>query len=120
MATANLALRFLAELAGIGAVAYAAFQVAAPLPVRLAAGAGAALGLIAVWWLVVAPKAANGLTQPLKDLIGSAILLLAAGVLALAGQQGLAIGFAIVVVVNAALLFEFGSDARERLAGAAR
>ena len=43
MATLNLAIRFLAELAGIVAVGYAGFAVAASLPVRAAAGIGAAL-----------------------------------------------------------------------------
>jgi hypothetical protein len=120
MATMNLAIRFLAELGGIAAIAYAGFQVAAPTPVRAAAAAGAALALVGIWWLVVAPNTANGLSQPQKDLIGTAILLLAAGALAAAGQTGLAVAFAIVVALNAALLFVFGQEAREALDGMAR
>lgn len=119
MATVNLALRFLAELAGIAAVGYAGFQVAGPMPLRAVAGIGAAAALIAIWWLVVAPNTVNGLTQPQKDLIGTALLLVAASALAVAGQPGLAIGFAVVVVVNTALLLVF-PDARESLSGMAR
>ena len=120
MATMNLALRFLAELAGIAAVAYAGFQVAAPMPLAAMAGIGAALAFIVAWWLVVAPNTANGLSQPQKDLIGTGLLLIAASALAIAGQPSLAIGFAAVLVVNAALLVAFGAEARERLTGMAR
>jgi hypothetical protein len=119
MATLNLVIRFLAEVAGIAAVGYAGFQFTAPMPLRASAGVAAAAALIAVWWLIVAPNTSNGLTQPQKDVIGTVILLVAAGALAVAGQPTLAVGFAAVVVVNAALLF-VPPDAREQLAGMAR
>ena len=119
MATLNLVIRFLAELAGVVAVGYAGFAIAGPLPVRTVAGVGAALALAVVWGLVAAPKASNGLSQPQKDVIGTALLLVAAGALAVAGQPSLAIGFAAVILANAALLFVF-PDAREHLVGMAR
>ena len=120
MATMNLALRFLAELAAIAAMGYAGFQVVAPMPLPAIAGIGAAAAFVVVWALVAAPKTANGLSQQRKDIIGTALLLTAAGALAVAGQSTLAIGLAGVVVVNAALLFVFGQDARQRLTGMAR
>jgi hypothetical protein len=120
MAIANLTLRFLTELAGIAALGYAGFQVAGPMPLRAVAGIGAALALVITWALVVAPNTVTGLTQPQKDLIGTGLLLLAAVALAFAGQLRLAIAFAIVVVANTVLLFAFGHDARESLAGVAR
>ena len=120
MATANLAVRFLAELLGVAAIGYAGFQLAAPMPIRIVAGIGAAIALIATWAVVVAPNAANGLTQPQKDLIGTAVLLLAAGALAIAGQMQPAIAFALLIVANAALLFVFGQGAREALGGMSR
>jgi len=120
MSIANLAIRFATEVAGIIAVAYAGFQVAGPLPVRAAVGLGAAIGLIAVWAAVVAPSNANGIPPRTKDLFGSGILLGAAGALAWAGQPQLAIGFAIVVTLNTALLVVLGTDARDQLARIAR
>ena len=120
MAIANLTLRFLTELLGIAAVGYAAFQVAGPIPLRAAAGIGAAVALIVTWSMVVAPNTVNGLTQPQKDLIGTGLLVLAAVALAVAGQARLAIAFAIVVVANSVLLFVFGQDARQSLGGTAR
>ena len=120
MAIANLTLRFLTELAGIAAVGYAGFQVATPMPLRAAAGIGAALALIVTWAMVAAPKTQNGLAQPQKDLIGTGLLLLAAVALALAGQVQLAVLFALIVVANTGLLFVFGQGARESLAGVSR
>ena len=120
MAIANLTIRFLAELAGIAAVGYAGLQVAGPLPLRIGAGIGAAAALIVTWALVAAPKAANGLSQTQKDAIGTAILLLSALALATAGHVGMAVGFAVVIVLNAVLLLAFGTDARERLAPVTR
>jgi hypothetical protein len=120
MAIANLALRFLTELAGIAAVGYAGFQVAAPIPLRAAAGIGAAVALIVTWAMVAAPKAENGLIQAQKDVIGTVLLLLAAFTLALAGQGRLAVLFAVIVVANTGLMFAFGQGARESLAGMSR
>lgn len=121
MAVTNLAVRFLTELTGVAALGYAAFQIAAaPVPVRIAAGIGAALALVVAWGLVVAPSASSGLTQPQKDLVGSGLLLLAALALGLAGQARLAVAFAILVVANTALLFVFGQGAREALTGLGR
>ena len=120
MAIANLTLRFVTELAGIAAIGYAGFQVAGPMPVRAIAGIGGALVLIVIWALIVAPNTVNGLTQLQKDLIGTGLLLLAAVALAVAGQLRLAIAFAIIVIVNTALLFVFGQDARDGLASMGR
>jgi hypothetical protein len=120
MAIANLSLRFVTELAGIGAVAYAAFQVGGAMPVRVVAAVGAAAALIIAWGLVVAPNTVNGLAQPQKDLIGTGLLLLAALALGIAGQPRVAAVFAVIVVANTALLFALGPGARETLAGIGR
>jgi Protein of unknown function (DUF2568) len=113
MAIAMLTLRFITELAGVVAVGYAAFQIEAPTPVRLLAAVVAAIGFAVVWGVVAAPRTQNGLTQPTKDAIGTALLLAAAGLLAVAGQPGVALGFAVVVVANTAVLFALGPDARD-------
>lgn len=120
MAIANLTLRFLTELAGIAAIGYAGLQVTGPMPVRAIAAIGGALALIITWALVVSPNTVNGLTQVQKDLIGTGLLLLAAVALGVAGQLRLAIAFAIIVIVNTALMFVIGQDAREALAGMGR
>ena len=109
MAIANLALRFALELFGVGAVAYWGFQTS------IALGIAAALGLILVWAVVVAPKARNPLTQSKRSLIGTVLLVLAAFVLATAGHPAVALAFAGVVLLNQALLIHLGGDAAASL-----
>ncbi len=112
MAAANLVLRFIVEVLGIVALAYAGFQISGNGLVKSAVGIGAPLVLVVVWALVVAPNTVNGLSQPQKDAIGTVLLLLAAGILVLAGRQALGIGFAALVASNAALMLAFGDGAR--------
>jgi Protein of unknown function (DUF2568) len=119
MATMNIAVRFLTELAGFVAVGYIGLRLPVPMPLPAIAGIGAAAALIALWAVVVAPTARNGLTQAQKDVIGTAILLVVAGALAVAGQPTLAGVFAAIVVLNAALLFVF-PDPRESYRSVAR
>lgn len=116
MAVANLALRFLLELAGFAAAGYAVYQWTdgATGILRWVLALGAALAVIGLWGFVVAPRRQNGLSQAQKDVIGSVVLLATAAAVGFAGEAGLAIGFAVVIVLNAVLLFVFGQDARAR------
>lgn len=111
MHAVNLVLRFVLELFGFAAVAYAAAQIPDNWLASLLAATGAAGALIALWAVVVAPRATSGLTQPQKDIIGTILLLLAGVALGLTGQVGLAVAFGAVVVVNAVLLFAFRKEA---------
>ena len=103
----NLALRFLLELAGLAALGLSGFQLFDG-PARWAAAVAAPAALALVWMLVIAPKASNGLPSSVRELIGSALLLAAAGVLALAGQPRVALVFAALVVANTVLLTVLG------------
>jgi len=116
MAVANLAVRFLLEVAAYAGVGYAVYQLADGVDglLRWLLAVAASLAVIGLWWLVVAPRTRNGLSQAQKDVIGSVLMLAIAGLVAVAGQPGLAIGYAVLVVLNAVLLFVFGQDARER------
>ena len=78
MAIANLTLRFILELAGIAAFGIWGLAVSSSPIVAV----GAVAAAIVVWALVVAPKARNGLSQAQKDIVGTAILLVAAVALA--------------------------------------
>lgn len=118
MTLLNLGARFVLELAGVGAIAYAGFQLAGPHPWRVLVAIGAALALIVVWALVVAPNADNPIAPPARVLIGSGLLLLAAGALALADRPVLAFALAIAVVVNTGLLFVLGDRLPAVLAAA--
>jgi hypothetical protein len=118
MTLLNLVARFVLELAGVGAIAYAGFQLAGPHPWRVLVAIGGALALVVVWALVVAPNADNPIAPPARVLIGSGLLLLAAGGLALADRPVLASVLAVAVVVNTGLLFVLGDRLPAMLAAA--
>jgi Protein of unknown function (DUF2568) len=108
MASLNLALRFILELCGIAALATWGWSAADSLPARLLLAAGTPALLITAWALVIAPGATNPIPQVPRMLLGSGLLLLAAGALALAGHPGIAAVFAALVVANTALLLVLG------------
>lgn len=99
----TLALRFVLELAGLGALAVAGFD-GFQGPPRWLAAIGAPVALAVFWAFVVAPRAANPIAPPLREVIGSLALLCAAGALALAGHPRPATVFAVLIVTNTVLL----------------
>ena len=111
MVAINLALRFFLELAGIAALGYAGFQISSNALVRWLVAVGAPLVLIVAWALLVAPNTENGLSQPVKDVVGTVLLLSAAGALGIAGQVRYAAIFGIAVLINGLLLFVLGREA---------
>lgn len=111
MLLANLALRFIVELVGIGALAYAAYQVPLDGAARVAVTVAAPVALIVIWAVVVAPKARNGLSQRQRDAIGTGLLVLVAVALGLSGQVIAAAAFGVVVVANWVLGVVLGQDA---------
>ena len=116
MATINLGIRFLLELAGIVAVvAWGLHASPEPLVAALLA-VGAAVALIIAWGLIVAPNARNRIPQPRSDVIGTGLLIVAAAALSVAGQPALALAFAAVVLVNQGLLIVFRAGPRAVLA----
>ena len=118
MSIANLFLRFVLELGAVAAAGYSAYELAADAgPVRWLVGIAASLAVILLWAAVAAPKTQNGLSPLRKERIGTVIMLATAGALALAGQPTLALGFAIVIVLNVGLLAAFGRDALDQLTG---
>jgi Protein of unknown function (DUF2568) len=113
MAIAAITVRFLVEVAGVGAFAYWGLQAPIDGWAGIASAIGAGLVFVVFWGRVVAPRATNGLTQPQRDVVGTAMLLLGAGALAIAGQPMLALVFAVVVVVDWLALVVLGPEAIE-------
>jgi uncharacterized protein DUF2568 len=110
-----LAIRFIVELLGIAAVAYWGWQTGPEGFGRVLLAVGAAVGLIVVWAFVVAPKADNPLSQQVRDVIGTVLLLVAAGGLAAAGEPTLATVFAAVIVIDWLAIVVIGPDASQAL-----
>lgn len=103
IATLNLALRFGLELAGLAALAVAGFQ-GFEGPLRWLTAIGAPAVVVIFWALVVAPTATNGIAVWVREVIGSLVLLCAAGALALVGHATLALVFAVLIVGNNVLI----------------
>jgi hypothetical protein len=115
MVIANLAIRFLVELIGVGALAWSAYQAPLDGVARIVVTLGAALGLVVVWALVVAPRAHNGLTQPQRDAIGTGLLALVALAVAGAGEPIAAVVFGAVVIINWVLGIVFRQAAADAI-----
>lgn len=112
---AALAIRFIVELLGIIAVASWGWQTGPEGIGRIALAVGAVVAMIAVWTFVVAPKADNPLSQEVRDVIGTGLLLLAAAGLATAGRPQLALIFAAIVIVDWVAMVTIGQDAGQAL-----
>ncbi len=103
--SANLAAAFLLELCALAALGYWGFQTGESTLVKIILGIGAPLLLIVVWGKFLAPKSSTRLRDPALTLVKLLILGVAAAALASAGQPGLALIFALAVVINLALAY---------------
>ncbi len=110
-----MGIRFVVELAGIGALAYWGLQTGPDGIGGILLAAGAALGLIVVWGRVAAPRADNRFSQPQRDIIGTVLLLLATGALGAAGQPTVALVLAAVVVIDWLAMIVLGPAAIEAI-----
>jgi membrane protein YdbS with pleckstrin-like domain len=103
----NAVLRFVLELVGVVALGIWGWTVAGDSPLRLLVALAAAQALIVVWALLIAPRSRGPLEPRTRFVVGSALLLVAAGALWAAGYPAAAGIFAVLSVVNTALAFAF-------------
>jgi hypothetical protein len=106
MRAANLALKFLLELAAIAALAYWGASAADGVPAVVLAILAPAL-FIVLWARFAAPRSAHRLPLRPRMIFELGLFTLAAFALVAAGAPVLAAVFAVVVVVNALLLTVF-------------
>jgi hypothetical protein len=104
--SANLAVKFLLELAAFAALAYWGATIGHGGWAVVAAIAAPAAAVV-IWGLFAAPRAKRRLPLPARAPLELAVFGLAAGGLAAAGAVILAIIFGAVVIVNAVLLTVF-------------
>ncbi|MDH4159382.1 MAG: YrdB family protein [Actinomycetota bacterium] len=102
---ANLAVRFLLEVAALAALGYAGWVLAPSTPVSFALAVALPLLGASVWGRWVAPKASRRLPDPQRLAVELAVFGAAALGLVLAAQGFWAFALAGLVVVNEAALF---------------
>jgi hypothetical protein len=100
----NLAVRLIVELLGVVFVGYWGLNASDDTATGLVLGIGAVIAFAVGWGLFLAPTATRGLSKGQKDVIGTIVLLVAAGAFALGGQPMVALIYAVVVLVNAIAL----------------
>lgn len=104
MKAANLALRFLLELAALGGFAYWGAHTGTG-PVRVILAIAAPLLAAIVWGRFAAPRAARRLPRAPRVAVEAAVFGAAAVGLAVTGQEVVAAVFVALVVVNGALVY---------------
>lgn len=120
MALVNLGVRFVVELMAIVLFAYWAWSATGPGLLGWVFAGLAVTAFVVVWGLFLAPRANRGLSWTQKEILGTLALLLAAGALAATGQTTAAAVYAVVVLVNAVVLFARRDDAARVLEDAGR
>ena len=103
MKVANDVARFLVELATLAAVAYWGFHEHSSWVLKLVLGVGSPLVIAAIWGIWMAPQSRRRAPESLRVLIELAIFGGATAALIASDATVLAIVFAVVAVVNAAL-----------------
>jgi hypothetical protein len=110
MRATMLALRFLLELAALGALAYwGATFPGMPTPARAALALGAPAAAALFWGALIAPRSPARVPQAVKAVLALGVFMLAALALATRGYRETAAAFALVSLVNAALLLATAS-----------
>jgi hypothetical protein len=113
---ANLAARFLIELAMYSSLGYSGASVAAPLPVRATLVALAPSAAMVLWSRYLSPKARRRLIEP-AALLAESLMFTAASIgLAVSGHVTLATIFYVVAITNAVLLRAFAHKPKRRTA----
>jgi len=101
----NLTVRFLLELAALGAFGYWAANLDAPRGVRIVLAIAVPVAIAIFWGLFVSPKARFSTGRLGQVGLGLFVFLAAAAALFVRGQSTLGIAFAGVAVVSSALLY---------------
>jgi hypothetical protein len=102
---ANLALRFLLELCALVALGYWGFTTGSAAITKVALGIGVPLVAAVVWGVFVAPRAPVALPGFVVLLLQVLVVGPAAAGLVATGHRALALAFAVVVVINAILMY---------------
>ena len=107
--TVNLGVRFLLELAALGALAYWGSQTG-PLAVSIVLAIAAPLAGAVLWGIFAAPKSRHRLRGPRRLIVEIPFFGAAVAGLAATGQWVLAAIFAVVVVLSELVTYGLAAD----------
>jgi Protein of unknown function (DUF2568) len=105
---ANLLLRFLLELCALGALGYWGFKTGNATITKTVLGVGAPLVAAVVWGIFVSPRASVQLPGLLVLLLQGLVFGSAVAALVATSHLTLALVFAVIVVINAILMYVWG------------
>ena len=105
---ANLALRFLLELCALVVLGYWGFTTGSGAITKVALGIGVPLVAAVVWGVFVAPRAPVALPGFVVLLLQVSVFGSATAGLVATGHRALALTFAVVIVINAILMYVWG------------
>jgi Zn-dependent protease len=105
---ANLLLRFLLELCALDALGYWGFKTSNATITKIVLGVGAPLGGCGRVGIFVSPRASVQLPGLLVLLLQGLVFGSAAAALVATGHRTLALVFAVIVVINAILMYVWG------------
>ena len=103
--TANVALRFLLELCILAALGYWGFKTGQNLLAKIGLGIGVPILAAVVWGLLGAPGSPWQLHDPWHLILELVLFGAAAVALFASGQRVLGVAFALVFVLNRALMY---------------
>jgi hypothetical protein len=103
-----LTVRFLLELAALGALAWWGVRTGQTAALKVALGVGAPLAAAVVWGAFVAPKAAFAVPGPVHAALQLAVLAAAVAALVAIGKLSAAEALAAAALVNAGALYALG------------
>jgi hypothetical protein len=109
MRAANLALRFVLELAALAGLADWGLHTGSGLA-RIVLAIAVVVAAAVVWGMWCAPKSTRRLPQPGRTVVEAAVFCAGAAGFAAAGHTTAAVVFAVLAVANWVLLFAWGQD----------
>jgi|KBSMisStaDraftv2_1062788.scaffolds.fasta_scaffold651420_2 hypothetical protein len=109
----NLALRFVLELAALGALAYWGVRKGSVLSLKFTLGAGLPVLAAVFWGSFVSPKARFGGSRAMRLSLGLMVFLLASAAWVSLGKVLIGVMYSAITILNTVLTYAFGPQPGE-------
>jgi hypothetical protein len=109
----NLALRFVLELAALGALAYWGVRKGGALSLKFGLGAGLPVLAAVFWGSFVSPKARFGGSRGMRLSLGLIVFLLASAAWVSLGKVFVGLMYSVITVLNTVVTYAFGPQPGE-------